>query len=229
LPGLLRKQVAQLSWVRAVLLGDEQTARGLAPLVSALAPDLSPMLANYESAETTEARRFAAVFLILHRPELHPYISSGIGRETPPGKIDNYQDNWWCSFAPKSADDYSYNYYTMSSEFSSSYPLLELYATQRPYSPSFLSESESAVAEKEWSQLVALDHAPVWLGKQTLAYAKAHPDDARVPEALHLVVRATRYACTYTDPGNMSKSAFSLLHKKYPKSEWTKKTPYWFN
>jgi len=36
------------------------------------------------------SRRFAAAFLILHRPELHPYISAGIGRETPPGHIRNF-------------------------------------------------------------------------------------------------------------------------------------------
>ena len=88
--------------------------------------------------------------------------------------------------------------------------------------------SENGDDEKEWNDLVQKEAAAVWLGNQTLSYARKHPEDPRVPEALHLVVRATRYACGYADDGNISKSAFMLLHKKYPNSEWTKKTPYWF-
>jgi hypothetical protein len=50
-----------------------------------------------------------------------------------------------------------------------------------------------------------------------------------VPEALHIAVTSTRYGCTDKDTGRWSKAAFQLLHKRYPKSEWAKKTPYWFN
>jgi len=42
------------------------------------------------------------------------------------------------------------------------------------------------------------------------------------------VVRATRYGCTDKETVNYSKAAFDLLHKRYPNSEWTKKTPYYF-
>jgi len=63
-----------------------------------------------------------------------------------------------------------------------------------------------------------------------LAWADSHADDPRVPEALHYVNRADRYGCP--EPGdrkvNYSKIAFTLLHKRYPKSEWTEKTPLWF-
>jgi hypothetical protein len=45
---------------------------------------------------------------------------------------------------------------------------------------------------------------------------------------LHLVVRARRYGCTEPSGENYSKAAYDLLHKRYPSSEWTKKT-YWFN
>jgi hypothetical protein len=42
-------------------------------------------------------------------------------------------------------------------------------------------------------------------------------------------VRASRYGCTESTGENYSKQAFELLHKRYPESQWTKKTPYWFN
>ena len=59
-------------------------------------------------------------------------------------------------------------------------------------------------------------------------WAAAHPGDQRLAEALHRVVRATRLGCTTDASGNVSRDAFTLLHKRFPKSEWAKKTPYWF-
>jgi hypothetical protein len=59
-------------------------------------------------------------------------------------------------------------------------------------------------------------------------WAKTHPDDQRVPEGLYLAVRSTRYGCTNKLTTKYSKSAFDLLHQKYPQSEWAKKTKYYF-
>jgi hypothetical protein len=51
-----------------------------------------------------------------------------------------------------------------------------------------------------------------------------------VAEALHRVVRVTRYGCARGTPENMrvSKAAFNRLHRAFPKSQWAKDTPYWF-
>ena len=49
-----------------------------------------------------------------------------------------------------------------------------------------------------------------------------------VPESLHYFVRATRYGCVDKSIRRYSREAFDLLHRKYPKSEWTMKTPYWY-
>jgi hypothetical protein len=51
-----------------------------------------------------------------------------------------------------------------------------------------------------------------------------------VPEALHRLVVVTRYGCRNGDASieQISKAAFDLLHKQYPKSQWTAQTPYWF-
>jgi len=43
------------------------------------------------------------------------------------------------------------------------------------------------------------------------------------------VVGATRYGCTDAQTGAVSRRAFTLLHSRYPGSEWAKKTPFWFN
>jgi hypothetical protein len=94
--------------------------------------------------------------------------------------------------------------------------------------PAFVSPAERAVAEQEWSALLRIDSGPNELGRRVLDWAKRNPTDPRVPEALHRVVRATRYGCTNERTGAISKAAFDLLHSRYPKSSWTAKTPHWF-
>lgn len=69
--------------------------------------------------------------------------------------------------------------------------------------------------------------APNWLAQQVLNFAKSHADDPHVPEAVHLVVTAGHLGCTDEATAAFSKSAFQLLHKNYPASDWAKKTPYW--
>jgi hypothetical protein len=60
------------------------------------------------------------------------------------------------------------------------------------------------------------------IGLSVLEWAEHHADDPRVPEALHRLVDSKRAA------GDISQAAFQLLHRRYPKSQWATKTPYWF-
>ncbi len=105
LGGDLRIQVAEATWVRAILLDQDELARRLGPVLSSLEPDLAPMLKAYADQPTAAERKFAAVLLILRRPALAPYVHAGTGRygwnkPTPPGEINDYRQNWWCTFAP---------------------------------------------------------------------------------------------------------------------------------
>ena len=68
--------------------------------------------------------------------------------------------------------------------------------------------------------------APEFFGREALAWAATHPTDARLAEALHRVVRATRLGCTTDGSGDVSREAFTLLHKRFPRSEWAAQTPY---
>jgi hypothetical protein len=97
-----------------------------------------------------------------------------------------------------------------------------------PPFPSFLTASERASADDQRSKLAALAAGPVYMGRVVLDWAKAHPDDQRLPEALHLVVRATRYGCSDNGTAAINKQAFDLLHARYPNSTWATQTPYWF-
>jgi len=232
----LRRDVAIAAWTRAILLKNEAVARELTPVLGELVPEVKAALAEYASA-ATEQREFAAVFAILHNPGFRPFVTADPGRgwfysfteESGFDNIDNFHDNWWCTFAPppKEGNWVGGNYYQMFAPLRDS--LKEVYPDGAVPQPGFLRNEEKSSAEEEWAALVALPSAPRWLGKLAIAWANAHPDDHRVPEALHLVVRAWRYGCTESTGENYSKQAFEFLHKHYPDSEWTKKTPYWFN
>jgi hypothetical protein len=63
-----------------------------------------------------------------------------------------------------------------------------------------------------------------------MSWSMAHPEDPRVPESLYRLVRVTRYSCRgVATNGAISKAAFDLLHKRYPASDWTGQTSYWFD
>ena len=171
---------------------------------STLLPDaVREQLRNVISVRTVllaRAPSFDDVLALLKTPGMRPHVDSGFGRYTEElTKIDPYRDNWWC--APKPIDS--------------------------PGAP-FLLAAARAQAAAERQKLQSVPTAPDWLAAQTLAFARAHPQDPRVPEALYLVVRATRYGCTGGQTGEFSHRAFDLLHRRYATTEWAAKTPFLF-
>jgi hypothetical protein len=93
---------------------------------------------------------------------------------------------------------------------------------------SFISEKEDKQAKKEWKILSAKGTAPDYLSEKVIEYSKKNTDNAYLPEALHRAIKTTRFGCTGEKTSEYSKSAFRILHKKFPNSEWTKKTPIHF-
>lgn len=224
LPEHIRRQIALVGWARAAILEDVEAGKALAPIASALAPELKPTLNAYLSATTSDNRKAAALYTILKFPGLETSLFSGMGRETPLGERDSYRDNWWCAITERAASASGENADSTASEQSG-----KLKPAPEKIELPFLTEPQKEAARRERAQLIALGTAPNYLAREVIAWANRTPNDARVPEALHIVVTATRYGCTDRETGKWSKAAFQLLHKRYPQSPWTKKTPYWFN
>jgi tetratricopeptide (TPR) repeat protein len=218
LPEPLRRDLAQATWLRAVILGDTKTADQVAPTLSALVPELSSLLNAYLSAATPEAKKFAAIYAWLKFPGLEPVVDIGIGRREPLNKQDSYRDNWWCgaAFHPTEGENESEGEGPVSFTAHDTQMLL------------FLSAAERAKGEQELKARALVTAAPNYISQQVIQWATKNPADQRVPEALHLAVTTTRYGCTDEQTGRWSKAAFDLLHRKYPNSTWAKKTPYWF-
>jgi hypothetical protein len=215
LPAGPRLDLAQAAWLRAALLGDAKTADELTAVLASLAPELKPLLDSYKATTDPDEKKFAAIYAWLKSPGMEPVVDIGFGREAPLQQQDLYRDNWWCR-----------SYITPAYPEESAEVVYFTATTGPP--PPFLSPAEVKKGETEVAALRALGTAPNYISRQVIDWANRRPADPRVPEALHLAVRTTRYGCTDKETPRWSKAAFDVLHKKFGNSPWAKKTPYWF-
>jgi hypothetical protein len=220
LPRKLQGDIAQAGWIRAVLLDDTKAARTLAARARELRPELTAAVRDYLAQTDPEAAKFTALFWILRMPGLAPEVRAGIGRTTKTDEIDSFRDNWWPLGLPVPGD---------KDRDADHQPLYDLYSTGDVGPSGFLPPDEGAAGEKEAKAVHdAAPNATNYLSAAAIAWARAHPQDPRVPEALHLAVRSTRYGPADKASSALSKEAFDILHRRYPTSEWTKKTKYWY-
>jgi len=212
LPPHLRRQLAVAAWTRAALLGADDAARELAPALLALVPEMKTQLDSYLTAKDAAERQDAMLYLILKFPGARPYVDPGMGRLTAYAQIDDYRDNWWCDVERR--------------EINRSTPSAAPVAA--PQAPGFLSAALQAIVSDERRKLDALEIGPNDLCTRVVEWAKRSPADPRVPEALHLAVKATRYGCRDEKTRQRSKLAFDILHKQYPDSVWAQQTKYYY-
>jgi hypothetical protein len=212
LPDYLKRKVAIAAWTKAVLLNKDADAQQFAPSLAKYAPELLSVFGQYQRARTPLERENAATYLLLKLPALRPFVESSYGRLTAPTEIDSFRDNWWC--APRD---------TYTDANGNEQPILK--STD---APTFLTAAQLAEAERERQQLKQLGNSSTVLARRAVEFAQKSPNDSRLAESLHLAVRSTRYGCTDCATGRYSKAAHDLLKKRFPNSEWAKKTPYWF-
>jgi len=216
LPAKLRSELAVSTWTRAVLLKNFETADAMVPVIAKGFPETAEALKAYSAASPAD-KGHAALFLMLHFPGMRPYVNSGLPRSTEISKIDSFRDNWWCEKSLEGAPSSSVSYLDQITPPEDIFPNV-----------SFLSPQQAAAVNAERKALDASGAGPNYLTGEVLKWAKENPDDPRVPEALHLAVRSTRYGCNNNQTTQLSKQAFEVLHKRYPNSTWTKQTPYWY-
>ncbi len=215
LPAELRRELTQVAWVRAMVLENEQARAALVPILRDLWPHWGSRIDTYVRAPTKEARRFIGALLILESRGMGLDMASG-GRE----RLNSFDANWWCARRPPDEDD------NRVEEGAGKAGVL--YSSRKTGPPMFLRELGMAAAKEEQEKLGATPAAPSYLAAQVIRWAQNNPTDPLVPESLHLVVQATRYGCRDENVSKYSKQAFRLLHKRYPKSPWSKRTPYWY-
>jgi hypothetical protein len=220
LPERLRKRLVIATWVRAVMLENEEIGKQSAVELGKLIPELKESLTEYLNATTPQARKFAGIFLILKFPVTRPVVEANLDREENVDEISSFRDNWWCSFDLAEAAESVYSRVERDEEGKPKQKKEEL--------PTFLTKRLLSQAQAEQTKLATLGTAPNYLCDEVIKWAKANLTDPRVPESLHLAVKSTRYGCVDKKTLQFSKSAFQVLHKNFPNNPWTKKTPYFF-
>ncbi len=221
IPRNLQTQIAQVGWVRAIILHDRTSARTFAQRLALLKPELTAEMHAYLAEPDPAAANFDAVFLMLRAPGFEPQLRPGWGRETAVLKRDILRDNWW---ALNSGNQFQ----AAASAGCRQDPGLDLYPDGKFISAAIPAQQREA-GNAEWSKI--MQHAANgvdYLCSETIAWAKAHPDDTRVPQALYLAVEATHYGPWQKSGNEWSKQAFTFLHNRYPTSPWTVKTKYWY-
>jgi TolA-binding protein len=201
LPVWPRTQIAITAWTRAFVLGDDDAANRVIPILAKAHPAWTPDLEAFRDAAGAQ-KRFAGALLIARHGDFHIHLWSDFRPQPGTG---GFGPDWWC--AGDLPDQPS-----------------------RDLPETVLSKDDRAEAAREGRQVKAAGDDKAFLAPIVMSWSRAHPDDPRVPEALHRLVRITRYGCrSASDNGSISKAAFRILHERYPGSAWARQTPYWFN
>jgi hypothetical protein len=211
LPKHLRDTIALSGWLRALILGRDAEARSLMPLL--------PARVQASLAKSDQPTGYAATLVLLHSPGLRPFLDAGVQRAASYTFSDHFRDNLWCSTIEQAGG---------TNDDGANAPALPV------SDPAFLTPEQRQQARAE---VAALDEHPIgveWLGRRTIDYVKAHPDEPAAAESLALLVQMTHYECYRgndygkSPSNNVSKEAFTLLHSRYPKSEWALRTKYYY-
>ncbi len=209
LPRPVRQQVLMAAFTRGLLL--KKNVDGLVKQLENTTPEIRPLTNSYLNESSPEGRQFAAAFLLLHRPEARPYLDTD-PRQTAPGKLSPYRDNWWCGFR-------------LEMEHVSD-------RANKPDYPGFPGPAAEAQARADIHALAAAPNSMDYIGPLVFTHQKLHPNDPRIPEALHRLVVPGHLACEnngQTHSTQITRQAFQILHRSYPRSIWTKRTPIWWD
>ncbi len=246
-PTQFRARFARTAWARTYALG-RPVGRDLNQLMRNLNPQITAGWTSRADQPVRPDDR-QALLDVLRTPGLNILIvdtdrdvrPAGIpsGDPGPTGiDFDNHDDdNWWCSWnRARNARDLKQE---LRSDFVGRADLslvggdaaYDLRKHLRPVlAASFAFRSQDPA---EIGALSKIPCAPKLLTLRVLdwvAHARSSVTNSGQAEALALAVKTTRYGC-YSDGshGAYSRAAWTLLHQRYPDSEWAARTKYWFN
>lgn len=213
LPAPLRARIAVAAWMRADLMGMSQPALDASGLAAQNAPSLLALAQRYQSTADSASRQHVLLVAALRRG-LSPDVPIGeswipTDEKAMSAAGQDVRAGMWCAIAQ---------------------PPAPVPADARPWSPAEPPQlaADLAQRDREVQALRKLKTATGLVGGHALAWAASHPDDPDTPWLLHVFVRSTRGGCVEADNSEMSKKAYTLLHKRYKGSTWARQTPYWY-
>jgi hypothetical protein len=220
LPPRLRLRVAQAAFTRAVLLDRPAVGVRAARVAAPLAPALRADFGRYIAATDDAGRKRIAALTLLRTPGLSINVGGrdtdeSYQLDTPPRRFgQRFPRNWWCRIDDR-ADGTA----------------LALLAGEGVPFPVFVTEAERRDTAIELDALKAAGVPRVYLTGAAIDWARARGTDPDAAEALALAIEGWRWSSCGSDgaKSNLPRTAFALLHRQFPDSEWAKKTKYWYD
>jgi len=214
LPPALRARIAGAAWIRAALLDKVDEGRQAGMLLAQLAPVSADAVARYGRAGSSAERRHIV---------LVEAVRIGLGAQLemsaqPIAAVapDDATASGWCSFKTGDAAAEPHVYHDF---------MPPAFGWRFPDQP---DTGHADLRSAELARLASSKTATGVIGEDVLAWAASHPDDPQLPWLLHVVVLSTRGGCLDPDAGTLSRTAWNLLHKRYARSEWAVRTPYFY-
>jgi hypothetical protein len=210
LGGALRNAIAGMAWIRADLLGQQEAALSAAALLEPASTDFAAAAREYRQGQTAEARRHTLVLAALRLrltsllEAYEPHLTGPFVLSAPSETVASN----WCGAAGAARVDAQHD-------------------PERPPPPPATTNDPARLA-REIATLNALPTATGFIGRHVMQRAAAVPADPDLAWLLYVVVQSTRGGCTDPDSHALSKQAFTLLHRRFPDSEWARKTPYFY-
>ena len=226
LPANLRDQLAARTWLRAAILNDTAAAHELEPRLLAKFPQVRSYIEQYDRADSPPARRFALVSMVMRFPGMQPFVNAmGMGEVISKGTSNAISSgSWWCyDVGGDGAQGISERILVrrigsaVENEARSSPRAIMVEAGGKRS-----RRAGVAQAVGDWRRSDVFRSGSAGLGKDAFptipAFRKRCIISSVQPDTAVSTIRSAAY----------SREAFDWLHRKYPGSEWTKKTPYWY-
>jgi len=208
-----RSRIAVAAWMRADLLGDAPGAEDASKLVEQLVPALKPVAAKYRALPAGLERQHWLIVNALRRglsPDPSDSYRDGDAKY-PPQKPDETVADLWCHIGRSDeADD-----------------LLGKSAMRGRLQPPEVA-ADPARRDAERARLGKLHTATGHVGLHAIEWATTHPADKDAAWLLYVAIQSSKGGCVDPDHTAISKKAWQVLHKQYPRSPWTEQSPYFY-
>jgi hypothetical protein len=225
LPANLRFQVAEATWVRAVLLDQPAIAHRMSPLLIGCRATFKQVLDAYDASKTDDDRHANGLLALMRFASTEPSVREGYERRNGFATYDEYRQNWWCSTVPdvnSTVDTYIDPTKPKPQAADDDYASIV-----KPVTPLFLTAADKSSAASEVAALQKIPNASDYFAAQALAWFKDHPKDPRTADIVGEANQVLRNSCRNDGTPKFAHALFNVLHQSFPQSSWTKKYKTW--
>jgi hypothetical protein len=233
-----RRAMVGAAWIRAFALSHWDDVIAWLPDLRIAYPALGPDIDLIDRAWLASTKRRLALHLALRSPGLvalpswsrepnGPQRWEYIDNAVRPADIFSFDPwhasdgNWWCA-SQTEVEDWGDERHQEALPANALFKAIAPLYREGDGKELAALTAKGSSAERFAEDAVAWGNRVGWLGRR-------FGMEDHLPETLYLAVRATRFGCRRPEDNSpWSRAAYTMLHRRFPSSEWARRTPYWF-